>query len=231
MMIEKGDFIKIEYTGKREDGSVFDTTSKEIAEENKIYDENVRYGEFPVVVGAGHTLIGLDEDFVGKEVGYEGNIEIPPEKGFGDRKPDLIKTYPISIFKETKPFPGMQVNIENKYGVVTKVIGRRVRVDFNHQLAGKTLFYDYKIVEKIDDNREKIRSLIYLYAGKDMDIAIEDKKVTIDVPSDLFLNSQWLLLKSKIATEILKYVNMEEVVFADRYTAEEYLKEEENKET
>ncbi|MEA2003812.1 MAG: FKBP-type peptidyl-prolyl cis-trans isomerase, partial [archaeon] len=127
MAIEKGDFIRINYTGKFEDGTIFDTIDEEVAKEQDIYDENVRYGSYIVIVGAKHVVEGLDEDFIGKDVGYRGTVEVPPEKGYGGRKTELVKTYPTSKFTE-KPVPGMQAVVDGKQGTVVMTIGRRVRI-------------------------------------------------------------------------------------------------------
>ncbi len=62
MTIETGDFIRINYTGRLEDGTVFDTTYEEVAKEHGIYDENARYESYVIVVGKGHVVEGLDED-------------------------------------------------------------------------------------------------------------------------------------------------------------------------
>ena len=65
MSIEKGNFIKVSYTGKNED-RIFDTTDEEIAKANDIYNEKGKYGGDIIIVGAGHTVEGLDEDLIGK---------------------------------------------------------------------------------------------------------------------------------------------------------------------
>ena len=49
--ISKGDFIRISYIAKLEDGTIIDTTDEEIAKQNDIYNENARYGDIYVVVG------------------------------------------------------------------------------------------------------------------------------------------------------------------------------------
>ncbi|MCJ7614312.1 FKBP-type peptidyl-prolyl cis-trans isomerase, partial [Candidatus Bathyarchaeota archaeon] len=62
MPIQKSDFIVVDYTGKvKETGEVFDTTSEEIAKENKLYKEGDIYEPRLVVVGEGWVLKALDE--------------------------------------------------------------------------------------------------------------------------------------------------------------------------
>ena len=77
----------------------------------------------------------------------------------------------------------MRINVEEQgEGVVVDVIGSRVIVDFNAALAGQTLTYHYKIEEIVTDPLEQIRGLIRLYAGKDMEVTLDDKKATVTLP-------------------------------------------------
>ena len=88
MVLQKGDFVRIDYIGKiKESGKVFDTTMEEIAKEHGIYDEKIDFKPAPIVVGANHVIKGLDEALVGLEVGEKKIVEIPPEKGYGKRDP------------------------------------------------------------------------------------------------------------------------------------------------
>lgn len=156
MTVKNGDFIRIEYTEMVE-GQVIATTDKDVATEKGIFSEDAQYGPHLIVVGAGQLVKGYEDDLIGKEIGYSGTVEIAPENAFGLRDPKLVEIVPINRFKEQKPVPGMRVGVENKVGTVTRVIGRKVNVDFNHPLAGRTIVYDYKIVENIDDQLEKLK--------------------------------------------------------------------------
>jgi len=230
LTIETGDFIRINYTGRLDDGTIFDTTYEDVAKEKEMYDENTRYGSYVIIVGSEHVVSGMDEDFVGKEAGYNGTVEVPPEKGYGKHKTELVKTFPLSRFNE-KPVKGMQVLIEGQPGVVTMTVGRRVRVDFNSQMAGKSLVYDYAIEELIDDDTEKVKSLLNSYFRRDFDVMIVDDGVLIGPPSDLWLNEQWLLAKRRVAYELLHAMELDSVKFVEAYTKESNETEEAEKTT
>ncbi len=195
---------------------VFDTTDEEVAKEQDIYDENTRYDSFVIIVGKGHVVEGLDEDIVEKEAGYRGTVEIPPEKGYGEHKTELVKTYPTSKFTET-PVKGMRAVVEGKEGMVVMTIGRRVRIDFNSPMAGKTLIFEYVIEEKIDDDLDKIKSLLQSYFRMDFDVELVDDVAMIEAPSDLRLNQNWLLVKSRIAHELLGSMELDSVKFVETY--------------
>ena len=218
MAIEKGDFIKVQYTGKFDENTVFDTTNEELAKEKEMHNPRGMYGGDVVIVGSGHTIAGLDEDLVGKEVGYTGTVEIPPEKGFGSHDPKMVESISISKFQDRRAYPGMEVEINGRRGVVTTVIGRRARVDFNHPLAGKSVTYEYTIEQKIEDNAEKIKGLLALYTGiPDLVVEINDKKASIIIPPALTFNQRWLMSKGRIANEILGNIDIDEVAYVEKY--------------
>jgi FKBP-type peptidyl-prolyl cis-trans isomerase SlyD len=215
MSIQTGDFIRVSYTGKNDD-RVFDTTNEEIAKENGIYNEKGKYGGDVIIVGAGHTVAGLDEDFIGKEAGYSGSVTVPPEKAFGVRNPELIETIPITKF-EQKPQVGMPVQVDGRQGVVIRAIGRMAQVDFNRFLAGQTVTYDYEIKEKVEDNEGKVKGLLGLYIGKEFSVEITDDTVTVQIEPELTFNQRWLMSKRQIAKELIDNTNIKEVVYVERY--------------
>jgi FKBP-type peptidyl-prolyl cis-trans isomerase SlyD len=215
MTIQKGDFIRVSYTGKNDD-RVFDTTDEEVAKANDFYNEKGKYGGDVIIVGSGHTVAGLDEDLVGKEVGYSGSVTIPPEKAFGIRNPELIETIPITKF-EQKPQVGMPVQVDGRQGVVIRAIGRMVQVDFNRFLAGQTVTYDYEIKEKIEDNEGKVKGILGLYIGKEFSVEIKDGIATVEIEPDLTFNQRWLMSKRQIAKELIDNTDIIEVVYLERY--------------
>lgn len=219
MTIENGDFIRVSYTGKTDEGRVFDTTDEDVAKANSIYNEKGKYGGDVVIVGAKHTVAGLDEDFVGKEVGHTGSVTIPPEKAFGPRNPELIETIPITAFKE-RPQVGMPVEIDGRPGIIIRAIGRMVQVDFNRFLAGQTVTYDYEIKEKIDDVEGKVKGLIGLYIGKDLPVQINADTVTVEIEPEMTYNQRWLMSKRQIAREVIDNTDFKEIIYLEKYTKE-----------
>jgi FKBP-type peptidyl-prolyl cis-trans isomerase SlyD len=229
MAVKEGDFIRLEYTGKvQETGNVFDTTDENVAEEAGIKLDNKSYGAIPIVVGGGHVLKGLDEALIGMEEGEEKIVEITPEEGFGLRDPKLLQLIPMGEFKKQgmKPEVGMAITSDGTTGIIRSVSGGRVRVDFNHELAGKNLEYNIKVIKEIEDDVEKVKSMIELhYSAPNLDsdkhdiqiidgvvrIAIDemakfDKKPYMDITFARF----------RIARDIWENMeNMEKVEFVD----------------
>ncbi len=220
MGIAKGDFIRISYTGKTaDDGRVFDTTDEEVAKANKIYNEKGKYGGDVIIAGSGHTLEGLEEDFMGKDVGYKGSVTIPPEKAFGVRNPELIESIPVNRFKD-RPQVGMPVELDGRPGFVIRVIGRMAQVDFNRFLAGQTVIYDYEIKEKIEDTEGKARGLIALYIGKEMPVKVNDSELTVELEPEITYNQRWLMTKRQIARELIDNTDIREISYIERYNKE-----------
>lgn len=141
MAIQKGDIIKVEYEGRLEDGTIFDST--ELNQGLLLKFE----------VGKGQLIQGFDNAVVGKEVGEEFEINIQPNEAYGEFDPALSQTISRKQFPEDiTPEPGMMLRIDgpnNTYSVawIKDVDEEHVTIDMNHPLAGKVLNFKIKIVE------------------------------------------------------------------------------------
>lgn len=159
----KGDFVKLEYTGKvKLMNKVFDTSNEETAKANNIHNEKMKYGPITICIGEKNVLQGLDTNLDGKEIGKDYEIDISPEDAFGKKDPKKMKIVSMSLFRKQKmnPYPGLQINADGMIGTVRSVSGGRVNLDFNHPLAGRELVYTFKILEKIEDTKEKVNSVM-----------------------------------------------------------------------
>ena len=183
MTLQKKDFIEIEFTGSLKDGGVFDSNIKTELEKSGIQGNPK---PFVFCLGEGMFLSGVEEYLVGKELG-EYEIELSPEKAFGKRDPSMIQKIPKNIFTQQRlnPIPGYVFNFDGKLGRVLASSGGRVIVDFNNPLAGKEVTYKIKILRKINDLNEKIKSLIGFLFRKDLKFSVENKKLIIEVEKPL----------------------------------------------
>ncbi|KAB1187231.1 MULTISPECIES: peptidylprolyl isomerase [Haloferax] len=154
MAIESGDRVALAYIGRFEDGTVFNTSRYEVAVEHGLFDAQERAREDYVpqsfVVGADEIIPGLDEAVVGMSAGDEATVTVPPEKGYGEFDERRVRTYDPETFEGMvgeEPEVGLHVHAENGlHGDVISVREDAVEVDFNHELAGKTLVFDIEIV-------------------------------------------------------------------------------------
>ena len=134
-----GDSVKVHYTGKLKDGTVFDSSK----------------GREPLAfqVGAGQMIKGFDAAVDGMEVGDTKTAEIPAAEAYGEARQDLIFDVPKSNLPEDlKPEVGQQLAMSQPNGqqvpvTVKEVEEDKVIIDANHQLAGKDLIFDIQLVE------------------------------------------------------------------------------------
>ena len=221
MTVKNGDFIRIDYT-ETVDGQAIATTEETVAKEKGIFSEDTAYGPHLIVLGAGQLVKGFEDDLIGKEIGYSGKIEIAPENAFGLRDPKKVEMVPANRFKEQKPYPGMRVGIENRMGTVTRMIGRKVSVDFNHPLADKTIVYEYKIVESVEEQQEKLKALIKTFARMDLEAEIKDEIAVITAPWELSYYKEWLMIRRGLADMIIQHLGMKEVHYVEKHTGEKF---------
>lgn len=178
-IIKKHDFVEIEYTGRiKEDNAIFDTTEENVAKENGVYNKNEDYMPVVICVGENNVLKNLEEQMIGKETGKEYTFEIISGNAFGKKDAKMIQLIPANKFRQQNihPIPGLQLNIDGVFGVVKTVSGGRCLVDFNHPLAGKDLVYHVKINKVVDDDKEKIKSLLKMHLHiKDAEIELKEE--------------------------------------------------------
>ena len=153
MTIETGDSVTVEYTGRLEDGTVFDTSLESVAEESGLAEDDRReFSPLTFEVGAEQVIEGMEEGLVGHEAGEETTLTIPPEKGYGERTEEAVQEYETDHLTEMlggrTPEEGAFLEAQNgQQGEITHVDEELVRVDFNPQLAGKTLEFEVEIVD------------------------------------------------------------------------------------
>jgi len=218
--IKKDDFVKIGYTARLDDGTVIDTTDAEVAKENDIFNERTDYEDITVIVGERQVLEGLDDALEGKEVGFKGEIEVPPEKAFGIYNPD-DKQY-ISVKKlGEKPQIGQRVELDNRYGIVERIIGRRAIIDFNHPFAGKTITFDVEIKDKIEKLEDKIDALFHIYTAKHVDVTVNDKKIRVEIPRGASIDQYFMLGKYSAINAIYKHLDIEEIEIVEIFKKDE----------
>ncbi|ASJ01553.1 FKBP-type peptidyl-prolyl cis-trans isomerase [Thermococcus gorgonarius] len=149
MKVEVGDYVLFNYIGRYENGEVFDTSYRDVAEENGILVEEREYGPLGVTVGAGELIPGVEEALIGMEVGEKKEVVVPPEKGYGMPKEELIVPVPVEQFTAAglEPVEGMYVMTDAGMARIVEVRDDAVILDFNHPLAGKKVVFELEVVE------------------------------------------------------------------------------------
>ncbi|MDP3989821.1 MAG: peptidylprolyl isomerase [archaeon] len=211
-IIKKHDFIELEYTGKLNDGTVFDTTSEKVAKDNHFHNPKMSFGPVIICVGENQVLPGLDEALIEKELSKEYTVDVPAEKAFGKRDVKKMRIVPIAEFKKHKvqPQPGLQIDMDGEMGIITRIASGRVIVNFNHPLAGKEVAYTFKINRKVTDYQEQIVSflgMVLRLKKEAFKVVVEDDKATIEMPAGF--PQQFLDMLGKKLTEITRLKGIE----------------------
>ena len=215
--MHKGDFVEIDFMGKIAlTGEVFDLTSEEDAKKEGIHNPKHRYKPSLVIIGSNMAVPGVEKKLESMEVGEEKEFTLSPDEAFGQRNPKLIRIVPLSRFTKEKinPVPGMFVDIDGMQTKVLSVAGGRVRVDFNHPLAGKSLNYKVRIIRQITAALEKVRSLLEYYGIKCEPRLDGD---TLILESEKPMNEY---LKKFAGESVMKHIpEIKNVVFSEKETA------------
>lgn len=221
MSFNDGDFVKVEYTARRvSDNSLVFTTVEKIARDENAYNNETKYGPQLIVLGKQSALRGVENAVRGMSVGESKKATLTPADAFGDRNEQLVNVMRMSEFREKdiNPYPGMQVNIDGSIATVKSVNSGRVVVDLNHPLAGETLLYDIKVVEKLENDQDKVKALAEHYSLKPDSVAVNAGVARVAFGEKVEKNTDYLVNKSAFAEGLLKYLDkVQKVVFEEEY--------------
>jgi len=143
-IVENRDTIRIAFTGKLDNGTVF----AEITPDDPM----------SVVIGENQLPPIVEIAITGMSAGESKKIRVPPEEGYGPRMKNLLHEVPNGVFGDgIIPKPGMLLSQKvEKNGIeervpatVVEVKEHSVIIDYNHPLAGHHLTYDLTIVDII----------------------------------------------------------------------------------
>lgn len=136
MRAAKETVVSIEYTLKDDRGNILDTS----------------VGQAPMeyLHGASNIIPGLEQAIEGLTAGDFKAVAVPPALGYGEYSEKLIQRVPLDRFGENKVEIGMRFHAETNLGmrvlVIRHVDDKEAVLDGNHELAGKTLHFDVKVV-------------------------------------------------------------------------------------
>jgi peptidylprolyl isomerase len=135
----KGDTVKVHYTGKLDDGTVFDSS------------ENREPLEFKI--GEGQVIAGFDEAVVGMDKGESKTVRITAENAYGPHRQEMVVEVDrdrLPADREPKKGDLWQIHRDNDEPIVVLIADvddSKVTLDANHPLAGKDLIFDIRVEE------------------------------------------------------------------------------------
>jgi len=131
--------VRIDYTLTLSDGEIVDSSADE--------------GPLEFLQGHGQIIPGLEEGLAGMAVGEEKEIVVTPDFAYGEYDPDAFDLIPLEEFPDDFELePGMALELfdedtgEPSEAYIAEVRKDGVVVDFNHPLAGETLYFEVKVV-------------------------------------------------------------------------------------
>jgi len=148
---KQGDTVKIDYTGKLQDGTVFDSTREGM----ECDSEECGCGSGPreLTIGAGEFLAVVEDALIGMKPGETKSIVIPAEDAFGEYDVERVFTIPrADLPQDLKPEVGDEIVLVNEDDeelavVVVDVDEEEITFDSNHPLAGEEVSYEFELVE------------------------------------------------------------------------------------
>ena len=136
--VTDGDYVYMEYTLKMEDGEVVDS--------------NVGSDPLNFIHGKGQIVPGLEKQLTGMKKGENKHVVVKPEDGYGKIREDAIREVSREKIPEESHKAGAKIQGRTATGrvipmTVKEVKDKTIVLDYNHPLAGKTLYFDVNIVD------------------------------------------------------------------------------------
>lgn len=136
---KEGDTVTVHYTGKLEDGTVFDTSEER---------EPLNF-----TIGEERVIPGFENAVVGMEPGETKTEELSPDEAYGEHRDDMVMELERNeIPDEVDPEVGQQLQLRMQNGqtvpvVITDLGDETVTIDANHPLAGHKLIFEIELVD------------------------------------------------------------------------------------
>lgn len=216
MALNEGDVVRFDYA-LYIDGSKkpAETSDKDLAQEHGILDPEGRYDPLTVTIGGRQVIPGLEAHLREKAADKpEFTADIPADAAYGERDPKKFKDIPMAQFRQqkVKPEVGMILNFENQRAIVKRVAGGRVRLDLNHELAGKDLRYDVTVREVITDEPGKVEAVLGSIFNGGCPHELTDDVLTVDLPDGAKFDQNWMQHKFRLLTLLRQAIGLEKEI-------------------
>ncbi|MFZ1770445.1 MAG: peptidylprolyl isomerase [Caldilinea sp.] len=139
LVVADNTVVRIEYSLALNDGDVIDSSAED--------------GPLEFLQGANEIIPGLEAAIYGMSVGEQKNIVVTPDLAYGEYDPEDYQLVPRDAFEDDAELePGMAIEFvdeesgEAVEGFISEIQPDGVVIDFNHWLAGETLYFDVKVV-------------------------------------------------------------------------------------
>lgn len=151
----KGDRVQINFTGRLDDGTIFDSTTEHA--ECEPDDCECEIGPMELVLGGGEFFPQVEEALIGLSAGDKTDIVIKAAEAFGEYDEERVFVVEKTEFPESiNPEPGQNLELIDEEGdaivvMVLDVDEVNVTLDANHPLAGENLAFNLELLEIVQD--------------------------------------------------------------------------------
>lgn len=125
-----GDIVKVDYTGKLDNGTVFDSS--------------VDRDPLQFTIGSGDVISGFDQAVIGMKPGESKTVTIPAEDAYGPLEYEVNRA---GISPDLELEIGLQVYYDNHPCTITDISETTVTLRNDHDLAGEDLTFEIELVE------------------------------------------------------------------------------------
>lgn len=138
MAAEQGDEVTVEYTGKLQDGTVFESSEEQ--------------GAVTFTLGDDEVIPGFEDAVSGMDAGESTSVTLPPEEAYGPRDDERVFTIQRDeLPEEIDPQVGDRLQVQDRQGqtfpvTVADVADSTVTLDANHPLAGEELTFEIELL-------------------------------------------------------------------------------------
>jgi len=136
-----GDTVKVNYTGRLDDGTIFDASSPE--------------RPLHFILGKEEVISGFDAAVTGMFQGENKTATVPPAEAYGEHEERFVETVERKVLPDDLQLqPGNMLEVTRESGEAfhVRIVNcdeEHVTVDGNHPLAGKSLTFDIELLEVI----------------------------------------------------------------------------------
>ena len=134
------------------------TVTYELQIEGEQVEKTTEENPLTFLAGVGMMIPGFEDQLKGKEPGDHYDITVKPEEGYGEMDPEAVVDLPKDIFvidgklQEDMLVEGNVIPLQDAegnpmQGILVEVKEDTVTIDFNHQLAGKTLHFKGEVLD------------------------------------------------------------------------------------
>ena len=132
---------------------------------------------FEFITGFGVTLDEFEKQIAQLDKGVDFEFQLSKEQAYGDFEQERVLDLDRSIFQinghfdHENIFEGAVVPLQNEdgnrfYGRVLEIGADKVKMDLNHPLAGKTLCFSGKVIDKREATNQEIQNLVNFLSGE-----------------------------------------------------------------